>query len=114
MTGTPLQNRLNDLQSLFKFLQPYPFLDPTYFGKFAKKPANADFDPTNISKLIRFMRYISLRRSRTVIDLPTRMNEVHYVEFGEAERAAYDKVQMSTSRALQQAITGTGMDRSLC
>ena len=113
VTGTPFQNRLTDLGSLLKFLRAHPFSDPTYFSKFTKKLTNTDFDSTYLSKLVNFMRCISIRRSKTVIDLPCREDKIYYLEFSGEERAAYYKVLTSTSRALKQAGAGTALDRSL-
>src|SRR5436190_22666645 len=84
ITGTPIQNRLTDLSSLVQFLQVYPFSDPKFFDAHISQPWRLHFDRKAILRLKTLVKFITLRRSKDRVDLPTRTDEIHYLDFNEA------------------------------
>lgn len=96
MTGTPLQNSLNDIFSLLCFIRLEPFLDrhvwTQYVGALAQKG-----EPLGAERLKVIMRHLALRRTKDTKDangkpilaLPPIDNKLLHLEFSESERAFY-------------------------
>ena len=101
VTGTPVQNRLKDLASLLQFLQIHPFSNLKAFDQHVLKPWK-DGHPDAITKLTMIFQCVALRRSKDVIDLPERRDEIHYVAFNDDERDAYDTVKNSTLHQINE------------
>ena len=89
VTGTPVQNRLDDLGGLIKFLRMQPFSDSRGFAHHILGPFKSA-DPEILPKLRLLVDSITLRRLKDRIDLPSRQDIIVKLEFSEAERALYD------------------------
>ncbi|KAM6511298.1 hypothetical protein FALCPG4_016300 [Fusarium falciforme] len=69
LTGTPIQNSLDDLRSLLKFLRFRHFDEHSFFDKYIVDPLRED--PHNGFRNLRILlRAICLRRGETYLDLP--------------------------------------------
>ena len=88
VTGTPVQNRLDDLGALIKFLRIKPFHEDTSFGQFVLRPFK-DADPEIIPKLRVLVDMITLRRLKDRIDLPARNDQIIRLSFSEEEQQLY-------------------------
>ena len=89
VTGTPVQNRLDDLGALIKFLQVKPFDDKGGFAQFILSPFK-NADPEILPKLRLLVDSITLRRLKDRIDLPPRKDEIIRLEFSNEERPLYE------------------------
>ena len=112
VTGTPVQNRLTDLASIFRFLKVYPFCIPRVFDEQITKPWKTG-SPEAMSRLISIMRSITLRRNKSVIQLPGRHDEIHFVSFSDDEKRSYDILKASTANVLDSAIENEKRDSRL-
>ena len=108
MTGTPIQNRLRDLFSLFKFLQCSPFDDLKTFNTQIAQKWKARSDPNCVAKLKTLVNCLSLRRPKTIIELPPRCDVTSQLEFTEEEWQYYEKVQAVTKRTIDAATGENG------
>lgn len=96
LTGTPLQNTLNDLFSLMRFLRLEPFTDRTMWTNYIGAPAKVG-DPLGVSRLQLLMRHLALRRTKQtkdkegkpILEIPDKKDELRYVTLDEQERAFY-------------------------
>lgn len=91
LTGTPVENHLGELASLFAFL------NPGMLGPSVKATAKAGYDADK-EQLARIGRGLSpfllRRRKRDVLtELPERIEQTIHVDLGEAQRALYDRVK---------------------
>lgn len=112
VTGTPIQNRLDDLGALIKFLKIYPFYEKGAFEQYFMAPFKQG-DPQVLDNLNLLVGSISLRRGKEKIDLPGRIEEVVRLEFTNEERALYEafaKDSSSKVRAMMRsgALKGRG------
>ncbi|KAI9793804.1 MAG: hypothetical protein M1833_000527 [Piccolia ochrophora] len=89
VTGTPVQNRLDDLGALIKFLRIKPFDNKGGFAQWFLSPFK-QADPEIIPKLRLLVDSITLRRLKDRIDLPPRLDEIVKLEFSKEEQELYD------------------------
>ena len=89
VTGTPVQNRLDDLGALIKFLRMKPFDEKGRFAQFILSPFKTA-DPEIVPKLRLLVDSITLRRLKDRIDLPGRRDEIVRLPFAEDEKVLYD------------------------
>ncbi|RDA83201.1 hypothetical protein CP532_1223 [Ophiocordyceps camponoti-leonardi (nom. inval.)] len=89
VTGTPVQNRLDDLAALLSFVRLHPFDERSKFYRYIVEPFKA-CDPQIVPKLRVLVDTITLRRLKDKINLPKRTDEIVKVEFSPNERALYD------------------------
>jgi SNF2 family DNA or RNA helicase len=98
LTGTPIQNRIEDFGALVGFLRVYPFDSPgkfhTNFVSSVQKGNN-----TGIERLKALVQAISLRRTKRSVfgelSLGPRVERVQSVELNEEEKALYTIVKGS-------------------
>lgn len=89
VTGTPVQNRLDDLGALIKFLRIKPFDDKGGFTQYILTPFK-NADPEILPKLRILVDSITLRRLKDRIDLPPRQDQLVRLDFSPEERKLYD------------------------
>ena len=109
LSGTPVQNRLNDLASLFKFLRCYPFDDQKVFNEHVVRNWKAHADPLSVTKLKTLVNCLSLRRPKSTINLPPREDRTVVLEFSGPEKLHYEAVRSSTRRMFDSySLSSTG------
>lgn len=89
VTGTPVQNKLDDLAALLAFLRLTPFDDKSKFTQYITSPLKA-CDPDIVPKLRILVDSVTLRRLKDKINLPPRVDEVVRLDFTPQERKIYD------------------------
>ncbi|GKT51136.1 DNA repair protein RAD5A [Colletotrichum spaethianum] len=104
VTGTPIQNHLNDLAALLRFLSVYPYNEKRGFDADIShlwKAGNAD---EAVKRLKRLAGCILLRRPKGTVELLPRHDQACYVEFSHAERELYDQVRTKTIARVDEAL----------
>lgn len=89
VTGTPVQNRLEDLGALMTFLRVKPFDERGGFSQYIMSPFKM-CDPDILPKLRLLVDSITLRRLKDRIDLPPRTDQLVKLDFSPDERYIYD------------------------
>ena len=89
VTGTPVQNRLDDLGALIKFLRIKPFDEKGGFAQFFMTPFK-NADPDVLPKLRLLVDSITLRRLKDKINLPVRHEKIVRLQFSKDERQLYE------------------------
>ena len=89
MTGTPVQNRLEDLGALLAFLRIKPFDEKGGFAQYIMAPFKL-CDPEILPKLRLLVDSITLRRLKDKIDLPQRHDHLVKLDFSSDEQMLYD------------------------
>lgn len=105
VTGTPVQNRLDDLAALLAFLRLHPFHERSKFHRFIVEPFKV-CDPEIVPKLRILVDTITLRRLKDKIDLPPRQDLVVKLDFAPEERAIYDMFARNAQDRVK-ALAGT-------
>ncbi|KAI9054711.1 hypothetical protein LZ554_001862 [Drepanopeziza brunnea f. sp. 'monogermtubi'] len=89
VTGTPVQNRLEDLGALMSFLRIKPFDEKGGFSQYIMSPFKL-CDPEILPKLRLLVDSITLRRLKDRIDLPKRHDQLVKLDFNPEERHIYE------------------------
>jgi len=97
LSGTPVENRLEELWSQFHFTNRGLLGDRAYFQKRYARPI-ARQEPGAARRLRERIRPFLLRRLKQEVEpeLPPRTDLVLYCELDEAERAVYDAIRAAT------------------
>ena len=111
LTGTPVENRLGDLWSIFDFLEPGLLGSAREFARFVKRLADRPDEP--YAPLRRLIQPYLLRRLKTdrsiVADLPDKTEVRAFCLLSAAQAALYQKAVDELSHAL--AGLGQGIER---
>ncbi len=113
LTGTPIENRLSELWSLFDFLMPgflYPY---ETFRKQLEIPISRNQDMEAGSRLHRMVGPFILRRLKADVlkDLPEKLEEVRYVRFDGEQKNLYD-AQVVRIRSMLEKSSDEDVNRS--
>ncbi len=103
MTGTPIENRLSDLWSLFDFLNPGLMGNPKEFKAFSKKLKNDLSGYARLRKLIRPYILRRLKTDKTVIsDLPDKIEMKTYATLSHKQVLLYKKLTDEIKETIAQ------------
>ena len=109
MTGTPVENDLTNLWSLFDFLNKGLLGSSGEFHEFAKGLSQ---NPQGYAKLKRMISPFMLRRVKTdkkiISDLPEKLEQVDYVNISKKQAVLYRKYVSELAAKLEEA---EGMER---
>ncbi|KAI3487923.1 hypothetical protein L1887_48006 [Cichorium endivia] len=106
LTGTPIQNTIDDLFALVKFLRLDPFTERAMWNEFCghrestglkSKKDDEPIDSANLGHVQILMKFLALRRQKTtktadgkpLLALPPKLSKTEYLDFEEAEKARY-------------------------
>ena len=114
LTGTPLENHLGEVWSLFTFLSPGFLSDRQSFKRHWRTPIEKRGDPERRRLLARRVRPFLLRRTKTEVatELPPKTEIVESIEMGAAQRDIYESIRLSTHTKVRAAIAAKGLARS--
>lgn len=106
LTGTPIQNKLADLGTLFAFLRAEPFNKASIFRKWIEVAYEHTSDnPTRVEeRLVMLLEAFCLRRTKAVLDLPPLRQFVRKIEFNADEKRQYGKTESILMRNIQQRV----------
>jgi SNF2 family DNA or RNA helicase len=110
VTGTPVQNRLEDLGALFNFIQLSPFNTTHGFNTFVVAPFK-NADPDVVPKLQLLVSTVTMRRTKEIIkdEVPTRNDLVVKLRFSPEEQRLHDWFEKDTMRKVNIATSGDKM-----
>jgi SNF2 family DNA or RNA helicase len=95
LTGTPVENYLGELWSLFSFVNPAMLGSRDGFQKRFARPIERDKDPHARQALRALIRPFLLRRTKAAVlsELPPRTEQTLSIEMGDTERAFYEALR---------------------
>ncbi|CAD5108823.1 DEAD/DEAH box helicase [Zestomonas carbonaria] len=114
LTGTPLENHLGELWSLFHFLMPGWLGDAKQFNRDYRTPIEKRGDPVSLAHLNARLKPFLLRRKKEDVakELPAKSEIVHWVELNDAQRDLYETVRLAMDRKVREEIERKGLARS--
>jgi SNF2 family DNA or RNA helicase len=106
LTGTPVENRLTDLWSIFNFVNPGYLDTQARFRKRFELPVQRDNDPVQTATLKRLVEPFILRRVKTdkaiIRDLPDKVEAIQYCNLSKEQAALYETVVRDVERQLEE------------
>ena len=108
VSGTPIENRLEDLWSLFHFAMP-DLLDDV--NVFRAKVLAAQSDPRYFKQMQKKIRPFLLRRTKDLVcsQLPPKEVQTIWVEMSDTQRALYEEWLFKTKNGLLKKIESDGV-----
>lgn len=92
LTGTPIENRLSELWSIFDYLMPGFLYSYDAFKREFENPIVKNDDQGAMGRLQKMVHPFILRRLKEDVlkDLPDKLEEVQYAKFEESQQKLYD------------------------
>ena len=114
LTGTPLENSVIDLWSIFDFLMPGYLGSARDFRERYELPITREKDGSAQARLARRLRPFMLRRLKREVapDLPARLEQVSYCELTPEQRGVYQQVIEASRKEVLEAVGGQGVAKS--
>ena len=114
LTGTPMENHLDELWSLMRVGVPGVFADRKTFRKSFRTPIEKRNDQRRRSILSRRVRPFLLRRTKIQVasELPPRTEMREPVELTDAQVTLYEQVRQQMDQKVRQEIREKGLARS--
>ena len=107
LTGTPIQNRLEDLGSLVAFLRFAELARMSTFRTYIITPTLIDRG-NSFANLQTVLKTICLRRTRDILGLPQPVAYPRLIKFSGEERRQYTDLYEHYKRQVQMAVSGNG------
>lgn len=103
LTGTPIENRLSELWSIFNYLMPDYLYSYEYFRKHFESPIVNDGDEYASNMLKKMIGPFILRRRKMDVlkDLPEKIERVYYANFDSRQKEIYDAQVMKISKLVE-------------
>ncbi len=107
LTGTPIENRLLDLWSIFNFLNPGYLGKESQFRKNFELPIQRNSDRTQSTVLKKLVEPFILRRVKTdesiIKDLPSKVEQKLYCNLTKEQASLYEATVRDVEKQLQDA-----------
>ena len=114
LTGTPLENSVLDLWSIFDFLMPGYLGSAKDFRERYELPIAREKSREAQLRLARRLRPFLLRRLKREVaaDLPARLEQISFCELTQDQRTAYQQVIETTRKEVLEAVGEPGAARA--
>jgi SNF2 family DNA or RNA helicase len=114
LSGTPLENHLGELWSLFHFLLPGWLGDIKSFNRDYRVPIEKRGSDVRLQHLNGRIKPFLLRRTKEQVatELPPKTEIIHWVELSDAQRDVYETMRLAMDKKVRDEITRKGVARS--
>lgn len=114
LSGTPIENNLTELYSLFRFLNPAMFGSLDEFNRKYTFPIQKENDKEVMHSLRKKIYPFMLRRLKkdVLTELPDRMEQSLYVEMGKEQADFYEQRRLYYYQQVKQTIEKEGLQKS--
>lgn len=114
LTGTPIENHLEELWSIFAFAEPRLLGERARFRRLFRTPIEKRNDTLRRGALGARLRPFLLRRTKELVerDLPPKTEIVQRVELSGAQRDLYETIRLAMHARVRDEIERRGLARS--
>ena len=114
LTGTPIENSLTELWSIFDFIMPSYLLSRSKFAKQFEKPIVKDADDKTLDKLGKHIRPFILRRLKKDVlkELPDKIENTMVAELTTDQKKVYLAYLENIKNEIDQEIKTNGFGKS--
>ncbi|MGB0775145.1 MAG: SNF2-related protein, partial [Akkermansiaceae bacterium] len=115
LSGTPIENHLGELWSLFDFLMPGLLGTPETFRETFRNPIEKDGDQARADALASKVGPLILRRTKNEVatELPPKTEIPHLIQLGEKEKDLYETVRATMDKHVRQAFAIKGQQAQI-
>ncbi|NKB53666.1 MAG: hypothetical protein GKR97_15855 [Rhizobiaceae bacterium] len=112
LTGTPVENSLQDIWTLFDWVVPGLLGNRKTFTSLFRTPIEKHADSQAQKRLNRRVRPFLLRRTKEEVaaELPPRTEITHYIELPKPQQALYETVRASMDARVREAVHARGLN----
>ncbi|MEZ5847381.1 MAG: DEAD/DEAH box helicase [Geminicoccaceae bacterium] len=114
LSGTPMENHLGELWSVFQFLMPGFLGERELFRKTFRNPIEKDGDTDRQGLLANRVRPFLMRRTKEQVasELPPKSEFVREIELSDEQRDLYESVRLAMHTRIRDEIKERGLARS--
>jgi len=114
LSGTPIENNLNELYALFRFLNPAMFGSPEEFSRNYAIPVQKNDDKDALHELKKKIYPFILRRlKRDVLkELPEKVEQTLYVDMSDEQKIFYEQRRLFYYETVKAQISRNGIKKS--
>jgi SNF2-related domain/Helicase conserved C-terminal domain len=114
LSGTPIENHLGELWSLFHFLMPGFLSSQARFKQLFRTPIEKHADSERLQQLRRRVTPFMLRRTKGEVatDLPEKQEIISTVELGDKQANLYETIRLTTEKTVREALSSKGLAKS--
>ena len=114
LSGTPMENHLGELWSLFHFLMPGFLGSQARFKQLFRTPIEKLGDTEALRHLRQRVTPFMLRRNKKDVasDLPDKQISMASVELGEHQANLYETIRLTTEKSVRDALANKGLAKS--
>ncbi|MEO1970204.1 MAG: DEAD/DEAH box helicase, partial [Pirellulaceae bacterium] len=114
MTGTPVENHLGDLWSLFEFLNPGILGSNGFFQSLVPRAEASEEESSSLDWLSKGLRPYILRRTKSQVldDLPEKLEQTLYCDMEPTQHKMYNELRDFFRSSLNAKIESDGLNRS--
>lgn len=111
LTGTPMENHLGELWSLYNFLSPGLLGDSKQFTQIFRNPIEKQGDQFRRLSLNQRIKPYLLRRTKeeVVLELPPKTEITHKLILDEKQRDLYESIRLAMETKIKKAIESKGV-----
>ncbi len=114
LTGTPLENNLSELWSLFNFVMPGWLGDAKSFNKHYRHPIEKQQNAQRLAHLQGRLKPFILRRDKQQVasELPEKTEITQYIDLTSSQRDRYETLRLAMDKKVRDEIQRVGLARS--
>ncbi len=114
LSGTPIENHLGELWSIFDFVMPGFLEDLKFFRNLYQNPIEKEHDLHRSEMLNRKVRPFILRRTKEAValELPAKTEIVKRATFDPKQAALYENIRITMEEKVRDAVAAKGLSRS--
>ncbi len=114
LSGTPMENHLGELWSLFHFLMPGFLGEADAFRRDWRRPIESGENPHRREVLAKRVAPLMLRRTRNQVlqELPPRTDILRTIPLNQAQTELYEVVRAAMDKKVREAINAKGLAQS--
>ncbi|BEU97193.1 DEAD/DEAH box helicase [Acidovorax sp. DW039] len=114
LSGTPMENHLGEIWSLFHFLMPGFLGSQQRFRELFRHPIEKQGDSGRLAQLRARIAPFMLRRTKDLVaaELPPKVETVMRVELTGAQADLYETIRLGTEKAVREALSSRGLAKS--
>ncbi len=114
LSGTPMENHLGEIWSLFHFLMPGFLGSQKRFTELFRHPIEKQGDPDRLTQLRARVTPFMLRRTKALVaaELPPKVETVMRVELSGKQADLYETIRLGMEKTVREALNTKGLAKS--